>query len=717
MTVQRTAAATTVTYDPATAELTISRDETTLAQGRLAVAVDGERLPTPDAEVTVTDDCQGVRVTHEGLLETTVRLAAADRAVDVTVSVTNTGEAPVTLDAFAPLSAVTTPFDGTDDVFEHGYQSWTATGTLPLDEQFPAEPPHNQPQNCDLAAPDATHTSHYLTAFDGEHGPLTLAFLDHDTYLARFDIDVAADTARLSAVCPGDGVTIHPGGTRQGATLRMDATRAVDDGLAAAASAVGDRMDARVPETAPTGWCSWYHYFTEVTADDVRTNLAALDAWDAPVDVVQIDDGYETAFGDWRSLASGFDDMADLRADIETAGYRPGLWLAPFYVQGDSELAAAHPEWLVTEDGEPVDAGERHGPMYGLDTTHPEARAWLQETFATVVDEWGFSYLKLDFLYAAALPGERRDDVTRAEAYRRGLETIRTAVGDDTFVLGCGAPQFPSVGLVDAMRVGPDTAPYWRDPNGLASEPAHENAVRNVVNRQFCHRRLWVNDPDCQLVRATTELSDAERRAFAAVVALTGGANVFSDALSEINDAGRRLLERTFPPVTDGEVEGVGRTELPDRLVAERAADGALALAVFNWADTAEPVDLQAGNRIDGPARCWDPFAERLVDVPAERVVDPHGVALLHCAPARDRPHLIGSDHLANAVDQVTAVDWDADTGRLHVDLDAPRPMELVVVVPDGWTNPDTQNEGVDTVRVTATPGRTTVPFERGEQA
>jgi alpha-galactosidase len=713
MTVERSAGATTVAYDPATAELTITRDGTTLATGRLGVTVDGERRPTIDGAATVRNGGGVVRVTHDDPLETTVRLAATERAVDVTVAVTNGTDEPVALASFAPLSGATTPYTAADRVFEHGYQSWTATGALPLGERFPTEPAHKRPQNCDLAASQEPRTSHYLAALDGDPGPLTLGFLDHDTYLARFELDAeAADTTRLSAVCPGDGVTIPPGGTRQSATLRVDASRAVADALPALADAVGERMDARVPETAPTGWCSWYHYFTAVTAADIRTTLDALETWDVPVDVVQIDDGYETAFGDWRSLDTGFSDMGELRADVEAAGYRPGLWLAPFYVQADSELAATHPEWLVTQDGEPVDAGERHGPMYGLDTTHPEARAWLQETFATVVDEWGYSYLKLDFLYAAALPGERHDDVTRAEAYRRGLETIRAAVGDDTFILGCGAPQFPSVGLVDAMRVGPDTAPYWRRPDDPASEPAHENAVRNTLNRQFCHRRLWVNDPDCQLVRATTELTDAERRAFAAVVALTGGANVFSDAIGEINDAGRGLLERTLPPVTDGTVEGVGREELPPRLVTDRAADGAVALAAFNWADTTEPVHLRPGDRLDGPVRCWDPFVEQLVDAPAERAVDPHGVALLHCAPARDRPHLVGSTHLANAASQLTDVAWDADAATLTVRLDAPRPMELVVAVPDGWAHADATTAGVDTVRVTATPGRTTVDFE-----
>jgi len=736
MTVDRTAGETTVAYDPESGSLTVSTDGTALASGDVRVAVGDVEVPAT-AETTVREDGDAVHVTHEQALSTTVTLAGADGAVDVTVAVENGTDEPVALGDLSPLRDAWTLFEGDDRVFEHGYQSWTPTATRTLADAFPEEPTHNRPQNLDLEAafldadaPESARSSHYVTALAGDPGALTLAFLEHDAYVSRFDIEPGEETA-LSAVCAGDDVPLAPGETRRSATLRVDASRSVPDALAASASAVGERMNACVPDRAPTGWCTWYHYFTDVTADDVRENLDALDEWSMPVDVVQLDDGYETAFGDWRSLADGFEDMRALRDDVADAGHRPGLWLAPFYVQGDSELAAEHPEWLVTDaDGEPVDAGERHGPMYGLDTTHPDALAWLADTFETIVDDWGFSYLKLDFLYAAALPGERYGDVTRAEAYRRGLSTIRETVGDDVFVLGCGAPQFPSVGLVDAMRVGPDTAPHWRDSNGLASQPAHVNAIRNVLNRQFCHRRLWANDPDCQLVRETTDLTEAERRAFAAVVALSGGSNVFSDALSEIGDVGRDLLERTLPPVETGHVEGIGRQEFPDRMLSERTNDDAVALAAFNWTDEPQTVAVDPGEHVDtadadlgtGSMRCWDALAGELVDTPVEYDLQPHDAAVLHCAPARSRPHLVGARHLANATDQVVTADWNEEAGTLTIELDASRAMELVAAVPDGWTvadddDPGSASDGVGSTHFVAEPGRTTVAFERRDSA
>ncbi|WP_081927260.1 glycoside hydrolase family 36 protein [Halobellus rufus] len=708
---------TVVTYDDETGRLTVEAATPDDADEPLASGTVGVRLADGEEAVSARD-----------ALAVDVSLSAVDvgsddgdhGAVDVTVAVENRSTEPVRLDAIEVLDA-STPFGPSDRAFLHGYQSWTPTATLRLDESFPTETPANRPQMVDLAAPRDATTSHAVTALRGDPGELTLGFLEHESYLSRFDLRVDTDgetaSTSLAAVCPLDGVALAPGDRRESATLRIDVGRPITDGLADLADAVGERMNARVPESVPTGWCSWYHYFTDVTAADVRENAAALDDWGVDVDLVQIDDGYETAFGDWRTLADGFESMSELRADIESASYEPGLWLAPFYVQADSELAAAHPEWLVTDDGEPVDAGARHGPMYALDATHPEVTEWLTETFETIVDEWGFEYLKLDFLYAAALPGDRHADVTRAEAYRNGLETIREAVGD-AFVLGCGAPAFPSVGLVDAMRIGPDTAPYWRREGESGSQPAHENAVRNVLNRQFCHRRLWANDPDCQLVRETTELTAAERRSFAVLVALTGGSNFLSDAVSEIDEADRRLFERTLPPVANGRVDDFGKREFPERVVCERDADGAVAVAAFNWGDEprqvrvdpAEYVDPAGDEDGDGqPAVAWEAFApdeggRRLHVGPVEREIDSHGCLLVHCAPSTpdSRPRLVGADHLANAAAQVTAVDWNE--GTLSVTLDADEPTTLFASTPGAWRTDETSGD-VALAELTATPG------------
>src|SRR5690606_28189840 len=48
---------------------------------------------------------------------------------------------------------------------------------------------------------------------------------------------------------------------------------------------------------SPTVWCSWYHYFTDVTEADVVENLDAIAEHELPVEVIQIDDGWQSAVG------------------------------------------------------------------------------------------------------------------------------------------------------------------------------------------------------------------------------------------------------------------------------------------------------------------------------------------------------------------------------------------------------------------------------------
>jgi alpha-galactosidase len=698
---------TAVRFDPETARLTVEAAGEQLLAGPVEAEFGGETYPQP-SNWTVEETPGGVTVSYEDDAGTTVWLTADDGGVGVRLAVESRGGEPRRLDDLSVLAADETGFGDDTTLYRFGYHSWPPTTTIPYDEQFPEVAEDDVPMMRDMAA--AETVSHGLTALIEGDRAVTMGFLDHSDYIARFDFETAADgVAGVDAVCPGDGVAVAPGERRETATLRIDATRPVDDALAVIADGVAERMDARVGDWVPTGWCSWYHYFTEVTADDIRENAADIGEWGVPVDFVQIDDGYQVAFGDWLDLDSGFDDMDGLIDDINAEGMTGGIWLAPFFVQEDAAIVEDHPDWFITDgDGEKVLAGVRHGDMYGLDTTHPEVQDYLTETFETVAHEWGFGYIKMDFLYAAALPGERYADVTRAEAYRQGMATIREAVGDDTFLLACGALQPQSVGYADSMRIGADTAEHWDRGEEPMSEPAHENAVRNVLNREYLHRRWWINDPDCQLIRETTDLTADERRSFAAVVALTGGSNVFSDKVELIEDWAHDLLERTLPPVENGEVIGIGEREYPDQIVTERDTDGGRAIALFNWADGPRTLELELAD----DERGWDAWEGE--PVPAggsvEREVPAHGSLLVHTTPAADRPHVVGARHLAAAADQLTRTTWTetGDGGRLALDVESRLPMEFVVAVPDGWSHPDG-----DHVRVEAPDGRTTVAFER----
>jgi alpha-galactosidase len=105
------------------------------------------------------------------------------------------------------------------------------------------------------------------------------------------------------------------------------------------------------------------------------------------------------------------------------------------------------------------------------------------------------------------------------------------------------------------MRIGPDVAPRWSphpDRGGYDdTTPATVNAWRNTLVRSFMHRRLWLNDPDCLMLRTEkTHLTTDQLRAWAHAVAASGGMALVSDDLALLGPEARALLD---------EVVAVGR--------------------------------------------------------------------------------------------------------------------------------------------------------------
>lgn len=295
------------------------------------------------------------------------------------------------------------------------------------------------------------------------------------------------------------------------------------------------------------GWCSWYHYFTDITFDELSKNVKLLaeirDREKIDYRLVQLDDGYEKEIGDWLTTNSKFPDLKEIASEIRGKGFKAGLWIAPFSASESSRLFNEHKEWFVkNSDGNPRVAYRNwNKQIFALDTTNPEVLLHLERLIKTI-RSYGFDYLKIDFLFAGAIPGGRFNEfLTPVEAYRSGMQTIRAAAGDDCFILGCGAPLLPSVGYVDGMRIGSDTAPEWNGETMDIGVPSARYSLRNAYTRSFMHRRLWLNDPDTIVLR-NCGLTEEEKRVFALSVGLLDGMMLTSDDMSQVGRDGISLL-------------------------------------------------------------------------------------------------------------------------------------------------------------------------------
>jgi alpha-galactosidase len=329
------------------------------------------------------------------------------------------------------------------------------------------------------------------------------------------------EPARLyGATDPVDVPTIHAALVDGVVVIRSTGpveARTGPDG-ATVLAAYADALDGS-PSAPPRVWCSWYRYFEDVTAADVEENLVAFDRHDLPVDVVQIDDGWSPGLGEGLVEAELFGSLPALVDRIRGTGRRAGLWLAPFLVGRQTTLAREHPDWLAGPGGR--NWGQ---DLAGLDLTHPAVRDLLAAQLRRLVG-LGIDYLKLDFLYGGALGS--------VAAYRSGLELVREVVGPDVFLVGCGAPLLPSVGLVDAMRVSPDTFHEGGEDGstGLRGLPS-------MTARAWQQGRLWVNDPDCVVARP----SFSQRGPWADAARRYGGLRSFSDRVAELDEWGLQTV-------------------------------------------------------------------------------------------------------------------------------------------------------------------------------
>ncbi|HUQ39093.1 MAG TPA: glycoside hydrolase family 36 protein [Acidimicrobiales bacterium] len=425
-----------------------------------------------------------------------------------------------------------------DMVLEHGWQSWSVVRRCAPDDARPERKEAAEWGRSTHAA-DPDGLGEVVT---GDQFLLTdvglVGFLEGSRHLST--VEVRGDV--VSAVALLDGVELAPGATRSLDPIWFS-DAAPGDAYSEYASLWGAASAARVGAVAPVGWCSWYQYFGEVTPGVIRSNLAAAAA--AGLDLVQIDDGYQRSVGEWLEVSDDWAvPMADVAAEIAATGLAAGIWTAPFLVADGGPIATEHPDWLVTHrSGHPLRA--MFNPAWGgwalaLDTTHPEVLAHLTQTFAAL-RAMGFGYHKIDFCYAAAMPGHRHDaTLTRAQALRAGLDAVRAGVGDDAFLLGCGCPFGPAVGVVDAMRVSADVAPTWLPaaswPGLEEAAPAARNAVQASVLRAPLHRRVFLDDPDCLLLRPDA-LTGEQRDVLAAAIAGSGGFTVVSDDLGAYGDA------------------------------------------------------------------------------------------------------------------------------------------------------------------------------------
>ncbi len=453
---------------------------------------------------------------------------------------------------------------------------------------------------------EATHEfrSRELITLHSEAGDLNAGFTTFDRFFTQF----RTDKNNLRIQFEMEDKPVRPGEEYALEKLALDDTLGGLEYFERYTQTLHDRYELGPMKPSPAGWSSWSCMYDSVTEKHVRTQIKQLAANECRfgADLIQIDDGWEkdNSFAAWwtndeRRFPHGIRALSEFCRNL---GLRFGLWNAPGLVhKNSSRFKELRPYLLPDKTGSVTPAFDN---VYGLDITKPEAIELAREMYLRGVNEYGCVYFKIDFIVNLLLRIADGENVVypgdyAAAQYRRYFKEIRKVVGDDVFLLACGAPIGESIGIFDSIRASADiafNANMWWD---IIRQDAQA-----IIMRSPYHGKVFINDPDALIVRDYlcpynndgVKLTFDEARTWATVVAMSGGHILINEELEKIGKDRRALFANILPPY--------GRAarpkdfyEFPQSTEAFiRVDESTVLVALYNW--SADP----GGKRFDPSA-------------------------------------------------------------------------------------------------------------------
>ena len=477
-----------------------------------------------------------------------------------------------------------------------------------------------------------------------------------------------------------------------GATFQSE-TAAVGDfddarlGLEALADADAKENNIHI-RPVMSGYCTWYHaHASNETSLKLLADFAKKENLkDFGFDFLQIDDGWQKSRRDFSDYdhapkATYPAGMKQTAENLNADGFVAGIWLTPF--AWDSKVLSDHLDLFAKTPAGEVYAVKWAGDC--LDMTNPAAQQYLSDTISRITHDWGYKYLKVDGLWAGTAttilypnPQYKPDDygnavfhdpnATNISAYRLGLRTLRKAAGDDVFICGCNVAQnhrtlAGSIGLLDAMRVGPDITAKWDSIAGRAAVYA--------TREYFLNGRVWWNDPDCLMLRDPLTLDEA--RAWGSFIAISGQLNVVSEDLAKLPKEKLDILKRTMPNVPHEarplELFSQNQPQTWQAHIGNGEAAHEI-IGLFNWDEkesTTTKVDTNQLGLGDGPFIAFDYWENKFIDDLSKPIDLKHGSChVLSLVKSANRPQLVStSRHVLQGAPDISDLQWNEATSTL----------------------------------------------------
>ena len=372
------------------------------------------------------------------------------------------------------------------------------------------------------------------------------------------------------------------------------------------------------------GWATWDYYGRVFTAKDIYGNMDALNKLAPEANMIQIDGGWWTERGDYKSIRPDLlpGGIKEIISRVTSESKIPGIHFDGFRGDANSEIYKAHPDYFLHDlDGKLiVDVNEKSDKLMKyiyFDYSNPGARAHIADCIKNMKDNWGVRYFKVDFMRYGlkndtlgknkSANGIKAYDptITSVERFRLAMQTMRDAMGPDTYFLGCSAVFGPCIGFVDGMRTGGDIHPRY--------DAFPERCLANLSNF-YLSGKVWNGDADYLVFREAADEDKAvsqedvkhggsltlnEAQMWADFNKLYGTCRLNSDNLMTLRPERQALVKEVFQyPAMDETVpldflkHGKSKGDGFELVLARKGE--AVYLGVFNWGDKPKEYALQA---------------------------------------------------------------------------------------------------------------------------
>ncbi|MEG7530095.1 MAG: alpha-galactosidase [Hungatella sp.] len=523
------------------------------------------------------------------------------------------------------------------------------------------------------------------------------------------------------ASCEFDQIRLEPGETRNTHWILFFEEKTEQQAIWQYTEYLKHYLGGKTPSKRSTLFCSWYFYGREFYETDLEENLKYLQEQPIPIDAFILDNGWMDNFGDWNANHKFPHGMQEAADKIRNAGMAAGIWTCPFLIMPKSQMFQNHPELIAkTQEGGNAYFQYVEGACGVVDTTHPFCEEYYHEMYGRLKN-WGYNYHKLDFMRATTVDANIRfwdRGKTRAQAYRKGHELLREALGSEAYILSCGGVYDAADlgdGLVDSVRSGSDSIGSWEHP----SKEHHAGTlvqIKQAMVRNYLN--CFVNlDPDSLMLRrretpfrmhetekhnwlSDGKFTDAEVESLVAKQYICGGNVNFSERLEELPADRRKLLSLIIPPVAPpAEILDFDHEICPTLALSRICPQHCslpewFTLSVSNWSDEAETRSLNLKILKSAKPSKWavlELYTQQFLGIFDSKqqislLIPAHGTRILRITPWEGvLPIIAGTDvHLAGGAYELYDVTMTETEVRGRVETNWEYPVTVTAIFPDG---------------------------------